>query len=103
MYWNIFGRAIEERIENTKNDEKIRVSNERYIEKHGSLSKELLKENLTQISYGETPFTSLYYGRLSHDDLLMFAFVLAEKYPVILKKIYGKYNYIIINFSDIPR
>lgn len=97
LYWNIFGRVIEERIENTKNDEKIRVSNERYIEKYGSLSKELVKENLTQISYGETPFTSLYYGRLSHDDLLMFAFVLAEKYPIILKKIYGKYNYIIID------
>lgn len=97
LYWNIFEPSIEERIANLKNDEKIKVSNEHYIEKYGSLSKEVVRQNLTHISYGETPFTALYYGKLSHDDLLMFAFKLSEKYPIILKKIYGKYNYIFID------
>lgn len=97
LYWNIFEPSIEERIANPKNDEKIKVSNEHYIEKYGSLSKEVVRQNLTHISYGETPFTALYYGKLSHDDLLMFAFKLSEKYPIILKKIYGKYNYIFID------
>ena len=97
LYWNIFEQNIRDRIANHKSDEKIKAGNERYIEKYGSLSEEVVKENLTRISYGETPFTSLYYGKLSHDDLLMFAFALAEKYPIILKKIYGKYNYIFID------
>ncbi len=97
LYWDLFGTKIEKRINNPDNDEDIKASNEHYIEKFGSLSKEIVKDNLTALSYGEAPFTSLYYGKLSHDDLLMFAFALTEKYPNILKKIYGKYTHIFID------
>ncbi len=96
LYWSIFETKITERITNTT-DDKVVASNERYIEKYGSISKEVVRENLTHISYGETPFTSLYYGKLSHDDLLMFAFEMSKKYPILLKKIYGKYSHIFID------
>ena len=49
------------------------------------------------MSYGETPFTSLYTGKLSHDDLLMFANKLIKRYPILLRKIGDKYNYIFID------
>lgn len=97
LYWAIFGSKIEERIANIANDERINSSNNHYLEKYGNLSRETVKENLTCLSYGETPFTSLYTGKLSHDDLLMFAYKLIEKHPIILRKIYSKFNYIFID------
>ncbi len=97
LYWTLYGEKISNRIKNAENDEKIAESNQYYIEKFGSLSVDIIKEKLIELSYGETPFTSLYSGRLSHDDLLMFAYLLTEKYPVILRKIRNKYNYIFID------
>ena len=97
LYWTIFGSKIEERIANKAKDEHVNSSNMHYIEKYGSLSRETVKDNLTCLSYGETPFTSLYTGKLSHDDLLMFAYKLIEKHPIILRKIYSKFNYIFID------
>lgn len=97
LYWSIFEKKIDERIANANGDENIKLSNEHYEEKFGSLSKEKVKDNLTHLTYGETPFTSLYTGKLSHDDLLMFAYNLVEKYPIVLKKIYSKFNYIFID------
>ena len=64
-----------------------------YIEKHGDLNVDLVRENLCELSYGETPFTSLYSGKLSHDDLIMFANKLFKKHPVLLRKISDKYSY----------
>lgn len=97
LYWSIYGKRIEGKILNADADDNVNESNQHYIEKYGSLSLEDVRKNLSKISYGETPFTSLYTGKLSHDDLLMFALMLSKKYPVILKKIYGKYNYIFID------
>lgn len=97
LYWSIFEKRIETRIKNVSKDEKIEASNQRYREKFGDLSKETVKENLNKISYGETQFTSLYTGRLSHDDLLMFSYEISLKYPIVLKKIYGKFDYIFID------
>lgn len=97
LYWSIFGQRIERRILNADKDENVNESNQHYIEKYGSISLVNVRSNLIKISYGETPFTSLYTGKLSHDDLLMFAFMLTNKYPVIFKKIYEKYNYIFID------
>lgn len=81
----------------TTNDEHIKQSNQYYTEKYGKLTEKAVRENLLEISYGETPFTSLYTGKLSHDDLLMFASKLIKRYPVLLKKIGDKYNYIFID------
>ena len=97
LYWTLYGEKISNRIKNAENDEKIAGSNQYYIEKFGSLSVDTIRKKLIELSYGETHFTSLYSGRLSHDDLLMFAYLLTEKYPVILRKIKDKYNYIFID------
>ncbi len=97
LYWELYGYKIKERITNALDEENITESNQKYIEKYGGLNSDLVRKNITALSYGETPFTSLYYGRLSHDDLLEFAYKLIQKYPVILKKISNKYNYIYID------
>ena len=97
LYWSIFNSRIVERIENKNADPNVTDSNNHYIEKFGALDVNTVKENLTEISYGETPFTSLYYGRLSHDDLLLFAYLAIERYPNILRKIGDKFDYIFID------
>ena len=97
LYWELYERKISERIENSNGDERIAESNQHYIERFGSLSLDIVKSNITELSYGETPFTSLYTGKLSHDDLLMFAYYLIKKHPIILRKISEKYDYIFID------
>ena len=97
IYWSLFDDRVKERILNIENDDHINESNQKYIDDFGGLSEIIVKSNLTKISYNEMQFTSLYYGGLSHDDLLRFASILSEKYPVILRKIYGKFNYIFID------
>ncbi|MBZ0312176.1 MAG: UvrD-helicase domain-containing protein [Clostridium butyricum] len=97
LYWNIFGERIQDRIKNECNDKDIEKSNNRYIEKNGELSIKVLKKNIKYISYGETEFTSLYYGKLSHDDLLLFARKLMERYPKIREKISIKFQLIFID------
>ena len=97
FYWEIYKNDINQRIKNEKNNEDIANSNLRYIEKYGSLDMDTVYSNLTQISYGETPYTSLYYGALSHDDLLSFTQKVVEKYPIIQKKIRDKYQLVFID------
>ena len=97
LYWELYKEKIEQRIRNIDNKETVTESNERYIEKYGALDLETVYLNLKKISYGETQFTSLYYGMLSHDDLLSFTKKVVEKYPVILKKIREKYQLVFID------
>lgn len=67
------------RISNENEDERITRSNERYIEKNGDLSFDLIKANLKSIYYNESQFNSLYYGGLSHDDLITFSKLVFKK------------------------
>lgn len=97
LYWEFFGERIQERINNVNNDEKIEESNKSYTEKYGELSINILKTNIKRISYGETKFSSLYYGKLSHEDLLMFARIIMDRYPNVRKKISDKYQLIFID------
>ena len=97
LYWILYKDIIEQRINNAENKENISDSNARYIEKYGALNLETVYSNLKKISYGETQFTSWYYGSLGHDDLLSFTKKVVEKYPVILKKIRDKYQLIFID------
>ena len=97
FYWEIYAEKIKNRIKNVTNDENIKKSNQYYIEKYGELTEKAVQENISELSYGETPFTSLYTGKLSHDDLLMFANKLIKRYPILLRKIGDKYNYIFID------
>lgn len=97
LYWELYKDKISQRIENADNKEEITESNNRYIEKYGVLNLETVYRNLTSVSYGETPYTSLYRGALSHDDLITFTRVAVDKYPVIKKKIAEKYQLIFID------
>ncbi len=97
LYFSIFNEKIKARIVNVANDEHIKESNQKYIENYGALSEEIIRQNLTKLHYNEMQFTSLYYGGLSHDDLLSFSYNVSEKYPAILKKLSGKFNYIFID------
>lgn len=97
LYWELYKEIIEQRIYNIDNKENIANSNARYIEKYGALNLETVYSNLKRISYGESKFTSWYYGSLSHDDLLSFTKKVVEKYPVILKKIRDKYQVVFID------
>lgn len=97
LYWELYKEKISQRIDNIDNLETVEESNARYVEKYGALDLETVYMNLRKISYGETQFTSLYYGMLSHDDLLSFTKKVVEKYPVILKKIRDKYQLVFID------
>ena len=97
LYWELYKEKISQRIDNIDNQETVAESNARYVEKYGALNLETVYSNLRKISYGETQFTSLYYGMLSHDDLLSFTKRVVEKYPVILKKIRDKYQLVFID------
>lgn len=97
LYWEIYGDQIRQRIKNDPAIQTVAESNQRYIEKHGALSEEIVRTNITRISYNETSFNSLYYGGLGHDDLISFAKTLIEKHPVIQKKIVEKFAFIFID------
>lgn len=97
IYWSLFRKKINERIQNIMNDDNIAEGNKKYADSFGGLSEDIIRSNLTKIYYNEMQFTSLYYGGLSHDDLLRFAYILSEKHPIILKKIYGKFAYVFVD------
>lgn len=97
LYWEIYGKQIRERISNASSNENIAASNQKYIDKYGELTEELIKLNLSKISYNETSFNSLYYGGLGHDDLILFAKTMFDRYPAIRKKIVNKYSFIFID------
>lgn len=97
LYFEIYGERIKQRIEKAQNDEYIEESNNRYVEKFGQLDFETVKRNISMISYNESPFTSLYYGGLSHDDLITFSKHIFERYPIIQKRISLKYQFIFID------
>lgn len=97
LYWDIYKERISQRIDNVYQKDTVAESNARYIEKYGTLDSQTVYSNLKKISYGETQYTSLYYGSLGHDDLISFTKKVVEKYPVILKKIRDKYQIIFID------
>jgi len=97
LYWEIYGEQIRERISNASSDENIAASNQKYIDKYCELTEESIKQNLSKISYNETSFNSLYYGGLGHDDLIMFAKTMFDRYSAIQKKIVNKYKFIFID------
>ena len=97
LYFEVYGPQIVERIANTENKDNIGESNARYIEKYGKLDYDTVRKNIKTLSYNESPFSSLYYGGLSHDDLISFSKVTFDRYPVIRKRISSKYQYIFID------
>lgn len=97
LYFEIYGVQITERIENKDQKDNIAESNARYIEKYGKLDYDTVRKNIKALSYNESPFSSLYYGSLSHDDLISFSKAIFDRYPVIRKRITSKYQFIFID------
>lgn len=97
LYYEVYGDNIRRRIDNLEQDDHIASSNNKYIEKFGELNYETVKKNIKTISYNESPFNSLYYGGLSHDDLISFSKCIFDQYPVIRKRISSKYQFIFID------
>ena len=97
LYMETYKDKICERIENVKQDSNWAKSNERYKEKYGRVDLETIHSNIRTISYNEAPYTSLYKGALSHDDLISFTKIVVDRFPVIRKKIADKYQLIFID------
>ena len=97
LYFELYGEAIKQRITNATGDAHITESNEKYREKYGKLDYETVKKNITEIFYNESAFNSLYYGGLSHDDLIKFSKCIFDRFPVIRKRISLRYQYIFID------
>lgn len=97
LYFEIYGARISERIENKGQKDSIAESNARYIEKYGKLDYDTVRKNIKGLSYNESPFSSLYYGGLSHDDLISFSKAVFNRYPVVGKRISSKYQFIFID------
>lgn len=93
LYFEVYSDEIEKRIYNPEKQE----SNNKYIEKYGELNLDTLKRNIRTISYNEMQFNSLYYGGLSHNDLLSFTLLILEKYPKLYQKINRRFKLIIID------
>lgn len=56
-----------------------------------------IRENITNLDYGETQFTSYLHGRLSHDDLLIFTKAVCERFRKLSNVISQRYSYIFID------
>lgn len=97
LYFEEYGERIKERIQNPDCKEHIVKSNEKYIEEYGKLDYETVKSNIKTISYNESSYNSLYYGGLSHDDLISFSKLIFDRYPILQKRISNKYQYIFID------
>lgn len=97
LYWEVYKNQIVERIENVLQNGNWAESNMRYIEKYGGLTPEIVRSNITMISYNQAPFNSLYRGALGHDDLISFTRLAVERFPVIKKKISDKYQVVFID------
>ena len=97
LYWEAYKNQIVERIENISQNGNWAESNMRYIEKYGGLTPEIVRSNITMISYNQAPFNSLYRGALGHDDLISFTRLAVERFPVIKKKISDKYQVVFID------
>ncbi|QRN85611.1 ATP-dependent helicase [Clostridia bacterium] len=97
LYFKFYSNKIKKRIENIENEDHINNSNQKYIEKYGSLDYDTLKSNITSLSYNETAFNSLYYGGLSHDDLIVFSKVIFDNFTVIKKRLSQKFQAIFID------
>lgn len=97
LYFERYGEAIKQRIENVARDAYIEESNEKYREKYGQLDYETVQKNITTVFYNESGFNSLYYGGLCHDDLVSFSKYIFDRFPVIRRRISLRYQHIFID------
>ncbi|MFE0506908.1 UvrD-helicase domain-containing protein [Peribacillus butanolivorans] len=97
LYLELFGDLITNNIVNREQKENIEARNQRYIDKYGSLSFDVVKTNIDAIYYNESSNDHLYNGGLSHDSLILFSEKVFEKFPKIKKRLTQKYQRIFID------
>ncbi|MBD8005211.1 UvrD-helicase domain-containing protein [Bacillus norwichensis] len=97
LYFEIFEDLIRENIENREEKEHISTRNQKYIDKYGCLSIEVIKANISTIYYNESSNNHLYKGGLSHDSLIFFAEKTFDKFPKIKMRLTQKYQLIFID------
>lgn len=97
LYFELYGEKIFQRITNESCDSRIAASNEKYVTKFGSLNYETIKENIKALSYNEAQYSSLYYGGLSHDNLITFSEEIFKRFPIIRERLAQKYQIIFID------
>ena len=97
LYFEQYGEAIKQRIENAAGDAHIAESNEKYEKRFGKIDYETVQMGITEIFYNESAFNSLYYGGLSHDDLIGFSKCIIDHFPIIRKRISQRYQHIFID------
>lgn len=93
LYFETYTDDILKRIEDPKNNN----SNEKYKENYGDINIDIIKKNIKSVTYNEMQYNSLYYGGLSHDDILSFSYKILERYPKLYEKINRKFKMIIID------
>ncbi|MBT2601121.1 MULTISPECIES: ATP-dependent helicase [unclassified Oceanobacillus] len=77
---------------------KLNKYKKRYnLEETHTVTKQDVLDNINFIEYGETQFSSFIYGRLSHNDLLIFSEAVFAKFPKLNMAISQKYSYIFID------
>jgi len=97
LYFELYGEVIRKRISNEIVDPKVTASNEKYATKFGTLTYEAVKENIKTVSYNESQYNSIYYGGLSHDDLITFSEEVFKRFPIIRKRLSQKYQIIFVD------
>lgn len=98
LYLEMYGEAIQSRLDNTENKPHVEKSKEHYREKLGEpLDFEVIAKSITGLRYNETQSSSLFSGGLSHDALLAFSNACILRFPGVMKKLGSKYQLIIID------
>lgn len=97
LFFEIYGDEIKTKIENKNNKSSWERSNERFKEEYGKINYNTVINNIDQIKYNELDFNTLYYGGLSHDDLLSFSKHIIDRFDVIEERITKKFKYIFID------
>ncbi|MFC6652732.1 UvrD-helicase domain-containing protein [Paenibacillus rhizoplanae] len=97
LYFEVYGDDIKRRIANLEGNLSVETSNQKYIDKFGTLNYENIQQNLKSLYYNELQFNSLYYGGLSHDDLITFAKNVLERFPVVKRRLTQKFQLIFLD------
>lgn len=104
LYYDLYKNDVENRITENKtldiDDPENRNSNyliSRGLEPSLDMSIQLIKENTKSIYYNERNSNTLYYGGLSYDNLLEFAFTFLEQYPILQFRLKEMFQYIFVD------
>jgi DNA helicase-2/ATP-dependent DNA helicase PcrA len=102
MYYDMFKKDVEYRINENLGVDGPENRNTRYLldqnlDTSTGLTVQLIRANTKKVYYNERSFNSLYYGGLSHDNLLEFAFAFIEKYPILQYRLREMFQYIFVD------